>query len=180
MSSRPLSPARLPQLSRRSFVQAAGAGLFVLGVPRSASRAQSQTQTVLTGTHFDLQIGEAPFNFTGNKRIGTVVNGQIPAPLLRWREGETITLRGARDIAAFAVDSEDAHRAFVAALFHHMVKQSIDAYGAATLTHLRETFEEDSYNIANLLARIARVASQAGAANAPGQVSTTTPNDPPS
>lgn len=74
-------------------MQAAGAGLFVLGVPRSASWAQSQTQTVLTGTHFDLQIGEAPFNFTGNKRIGTVVNGQIPAPLLRWREGDTITLR---------------------------------------------------------------------------------------
>lgn len=93
MSSRSLSPARLPQLSRRSFVQAAGAGLFVLGAPRSDSWAQSQTQTVLTGTHFDLQIGEAPFNFTGHKRIGTVVNGQIPAPLLRWREGDTITLR---------------------------------------------------------------------------------------
>ena len=74
-------------------MQAAGAGLFVLGAPRSDSWAQSQTQTVLTGTHFDLQIGEAPFNFTGNKRIGTVVNGQIPAPLLRWREGDTITLR---------------------------------------------------------------------------------------
>ena len=42
---------------------------------------QSQTQTVLTGTHFDLQIGEASFNFTGNKRVGTVVNGQIPGPL---------------------------------------------------------------------------------------------------
>lgn len=100
MSSRPLSPARLPQLSRRRFVQAAGAGLFVLGAPRSASWAQSQTQTVLTGTHFDLEIGEAPFNFTGNKRIGTVVNGQIPAPLLRWREGDTVTLRVANRLSS--------------------------------------------------------------------------------
>jgi CopA family copper-resistance protein len=93
MSSMQSPRARLPQLSRRNFLQAAGAGLFVLGAPRGVSWAQSQTQSVLTGTHFDLQIGEAPFNFTGNKRIGTVVNGQIPAPLLRWREGDTVTLR---------------------------------------------------------------------------------------
>jgi CopA family copper-resistance protein len=93
MSSMQSPRARQPQLSRRSFLQAAGAGLFVLGAPRGDGWTQSQTQTVLTGTHFDLQIGEAPFNFTGNKRIGTVVNGQIPAPLLRWREGDTVTLR---------------------------------------------------------------------------------------
>ncbi|MBL8271305.1 copper resistance system multicopper oxidase [Steroidobacter sp.] len=94
------SRARLPQLSRRGFLQAAGAGLFVLGTSHRDAWAQSQTQTVLTGSHFDLQIGEAPFNFTGNKRIGTVVNGQIPAPLLRWREGDTVTLRVANRLAA--------------------------------------------------------------------------------
>ncbi|MBM0105717.1 copper resistance system multicopper oxidase [Steroidobacter sp. S1-65] len=96
----PSSRARLPQLSRRSFLQAAGAGLFVLGAPRGAGWAQSHAQTVLTGSHFDLQIGEAPFNFTGNKRVGTVVNGQIPGPLLRWREGDTVTLRVANRLAA--------------------------------------------------------------------------------
>ncbi len=91
----------MPQLSRRSFLQAAGAGLFVLGANRANDAwAQNQTQTVLTGSHFDLQIGEAPFNFTGNKRIGTVVNGQIPGPLLRWREGDTVTLRVANRLAA--------------------------------------------------------------------------------
>ncbi|WP_308683782.1 copper resistance system multicopper oxidase [Steroidobacter agaridevorans] len=102
MSSMIQSPrARRPQLSRRSFLQAAGAGLFVLGANRGADVwAQSQTQTVLTGSHFDLQIGEAPFNFTGHKRIGTVVNGQIPGPLLRWREGDTVTLRVSNRLAA--------------------------------------------------------------------------------
>lgn len=100
MSSMYASRARLPQLSRRRFLQAAGAGLFVLGAPDRASWAQSQTQTVLTGSHFDLQIGAAPCNFTGNKRIGTVVNGQIPGPLLRWREGDTITLRVVNRLAA--------------------------------------------------------------------------------
>jgi CopA family copper-resistance protein len=90
----------MPQLSRRNFLQAAGAGLFVLGAHRGDAWAQNQTQTVLTGSHFDLQIGEAPFNFTGNKRIGTVVNGQIPGPLLRWREGDTVTLRVSNRLAA--------------------------------------------------------------------------------
>jgi CopA family copper-resistance protein len=90
----------MPQLSRRSFLQAAGAGLFVLGAHRGDAWAQNQTQTVLTGSHFDLQIGEAPFNFTGNQRVGTVVNGQIPGPLLRWREGDTVTLRVSNRLAA--------------------------------------------------------------------------------
>ena len=87
-------------LTRRGFMHRAGAGLFVLGASRNLSWAQSATQSVLSGTEFDLQIGEAPVNFTGNSRIGTVVNGQVPAPLLRWREGDTITLRVANRLRA--------------------------------------------------------------------------------
>lgn len=83
----------LGRVTRRDFLHGAGAGLFVLGASRNLAAAQSSTQSVLSGTEFDLQIGAAPFNFTGNRRVGTVVNGQIPAPLLRWREGDTITLR---------------------------------------------------------------------------------------
>jgi CopA family copper-resistance protein len=86
-------------LSRRGFLAGAGAGLFVLGSSRNPSWAQSAPRAVLSGTQFDLQIGETPVNFTGRSRIGTVVNGQIPAPLLRWREGDTITLRVANRLA---------------------------------------------------------------------------------
>ena len=86
-------------LSRRGFLAGAGAGLFVLGSSRNPSWAQSAPRAVLSGTQFDLQIGETPVNFTGKSRIGTVVNGQIPAPLLRWREGDTITLRVANRLA---------------------------------------------------------------------------------
>ena len=86
-------------LSRRGFLASAGAGLFVLGSSRNPSWAQSAPRAVLSGTEFDLQIGETPVNFTGKPRIGTVVNGQIPAPLLRWREGDTITLRVANRLA---------------------------------------------------------------------------------
>ena len=80
-------------MDRRSFLSAAGAGLFVLGTGRNLAWAQSAKQSVLSGTEFDLQIGATQVNFTGRERVGTVVNGQIPAPLLRWREGDTVTLR---------------------------------------------------------------------------------------
>ena len=83
----------LPALTRRRFLAGAGSGLFVLGAARNLSWAQSTTQSVLSGTEFNLEIGEIDVNLTGNRRRGTVVNGQIPAPLLRWREGDTVTLR---------------------------------------------------------------------------------------
>lgn len=85
--------ARATGLSRRKFLYGAGAGLFVLGASRELAWAQSAPRRELSGTQFDLQIGEQPVGFTGKRRIGTVVNGQIPAPLLRWREGDTVTLR---------------------------------------------------------------------------------------
>jgi CopA family copper-resistance protein len=77
---------------RRAFLASAGAGIFVLGAGKLAWPQRLQ-QSVLSGTQFDLRIGEAPVNFTGRARTGTVVNGQVPAPLLRWREGDTVTLR---------------------------------------------------------------------------------------
>ena len=47
----------------------------------------------LTGTHFDLSISEQRVNFTGRPRIATAINGTVPGPTLRWKEGETVNLR---------------------------------------------------------------------------------------
>jgi len=47
----------------------------------------------LSGTEFNLEISAREVNFTGSRRTATVVNGQLPAPLLRWREGDLVTLR---------------------------------------------------------------------------------------
>ncbi len=47
----------------------------------------------LRGTEFDLVIAETPVNITGQSRTATAVNGQVPAPTLFWREGDTVTLR---------------------------------------------------------------------------------------
>ena len=48
---------------------------------------------VLSGTHFELEVGTTQVNFTGVARQATVVNGRLPAPLLRWRQGDTVTIR---------------------------------------------------------------------------------------
>jgi len=48
---------------------------------------------VLTGNDFDLFIGEVPVNITGAARTAMTINGSLPGPILRWREGDTVTLR---------------------------------------------------------------------------------------
>jgi CopA family copper-resistance protein len=48
---------------------------------------------VLTGTEFNLEVGQSPVNFTGNPRMAFTINGSVPAPTLRWREGDTVTIR---------------------------------------------------------------------------------------
>ncbi|MFQ6710797.1 copper resistance system multicopper oxidase, partial [Bordetella pertussis] len=66
-----------------------------LGLWRQAAWAQpgAAQPEVLSGTEFNLEIGRTPANFTGAARMATTVNGSIPAPILRWREGDTVTLR---------------------------------------------------------------------------------------
>jgi CopA family copper-resistance protein len=48
---------------------------------------------VLSGTDFDLNLGETLVNFTGSPKIAHTVNASLPAPILRWKEGDTVTLR---------------------------------------------------------------------------------------
>lgn len=99
-------PREWMNLSRRTFVQGlalggvtAGAGL--LRAPAYAATPSNRTQ-VLRGTDFDLSIGSSPVNFTGRTRPAITVNGSLPAPTLRWREGDTISVRVANAL-------QDAH-----------------------------------------------------------------------
>ncbi|MEP7044606.1 MAG: copper resistance system multicopper oxidase [Dokdonella sp.] len=82
-------------LTRRRFVQGLALGGLATGFGwRGRSLAQSPVlRDELGGTQFDLDIGALTVNFTGVPRSATVVNGQLPAPLLRWRQGDTVTLR---------------------------------------------------------------------------------------
>jgi CopA family copper-resistance protein len=47
----------------------------------------------LSGTQFDLTISHSELTIDGRTGPAVTVNGQVPAPLLRWREGDEITLR---------------------------------------------------------------------------------------
>ncbi|MBV4493189.1 copper resistance system multicopper oxidase [Pseudomonas oryzicola] len=83
--------------TRRSFVKGLAAtgllgGLGMWRAPVWAVTSPGQPN-VLTGTDFDLYIGELPVNFTGAKRTAMAINGSVPGPILRWREGDTVTLR---------------------------------------------------------------------------------------
>jgi CopA family copper-resistance protein len=87
-----------PLLSRRRFVRgiAATGAAASLGLLRSAPAAAAgvrQRQDVLTGTEFDLTIGRTAVNITGRSRTAIALNGSVPGPELRWREGDTVTLR---------------------------------------------------------------------------------------
>src|SRR3990172_5161099 len=90
-----------PDLPRRRFLHGLAAGGVLLGVSPWLKPAGAQAATatvtgaakVLTGTEFDLTIAETPVNFTGAPRMATTINGSIPAPTLRWHEGDTVTLR---------------------------------------------------------------------------------------
>lgn len=81
------------RLNRRQLLQGLGAGAFVLGTFKDVSWADPAPLKELSGSLFDLRIGETRVNFTGASRIATVVNGQVPAPLLRFKQGDTVTLR---------------------------------------------------------------------------------------
>lgn len=92
MTSRPpFDPAR------RRFVQGLAAGGLVIGAGDSAFANATPLATsivpVLTGTDFALSIGASFANYTGRVRPAVTVNGSLPAPTLRMREGDTVTLR---------------------------------------------------------------------------------------
>ncbi|SFB18380.1 copper resistance system multicopper oxidase [Pseudomonas sp. NFPP24] len=83
--------------TRRTFVKglAAGGLLSGLGLWRSPVWALTSPgqPTVLAGTEFALFIDQMPVNLTGRNRTALTINGSLPGPLLRWREGDTVTVR---------------------------------------------------------------------------------------
>lgn len=91
-------------VNRRQFVTGtiAGASLLSLGIKpsfadiaainQSSNNASFHRPDEITGNIFNLNIDYQKVNFTGRKRIGNSVNGSIPAPTLRFKEGEDITL----------------------------------------------------------------------------------------
>src|SRR4051795_2186502 len=84
-----------PSISRRRFVQGIAIAGACAALPfplRSALAASTSAAPLLSGRDFALEIGPVAVNMTGRPRTAIGINGQVPAPILRWREGDTVTL----------------------------------------------------------------------------------------
>lgn len=86
------------QLNRRRFVQGLAAGGVLAASPMWLHAAESGVAAmgrapVLSGTDIELVIAESPVNFTGVTRTATTINGSLPAPTLRFQEGDEVTIR---------------------------------------------------------------------------------------
>ena len=97
-------PGQSALVTRRRFVtgMAAGSALLGLGLPADPSLAAGSTRqpiTTLRGSSFDINIGNKMVNFTGKERPATTFNGSVPGPILRWREGDRVTLRVTNHLA---------------------------------------------------------------------------------
>jgi CopA family copper-resistance protein len=102
MKNRFAPPTGAINPARRRFVQGLAAGGVFAGLglrPNTGLAAfnpnngQHNGPATLRGTVFDLSIGQQGVNFTGSPAMATTVNGSLPAPTLRWRQGDRVTLR---------------------------------------------------------------------------------------
>lgn len=78
------------------------------------------------------------------------------------RSGEVKSFKGAIELAKFLAESEDAYSSFVDQMFHHLIQQSIRAYGANTSQNLREAFTKNQFHIRQLAAEIVTTAALKG------------------
>ncbi len=81
----------IPAVGRRRFVQGIAAAGAVTTLGTGVASA-GPSASVLSGTDFKLELAPMPFNITGWTRTATAINGQIPGPTLRMREGDTVTI----------------------------------------------------------------------------------------
>lgn len=96
-----MSNSSFPLSSRRRFVKGLVAGGVLVGLSARGLQALAQNTEkpasasaapVLTGNLFNLVIAESVVNFTGKQTVATTINGSLPGPTLRWKEGEVITI----------------------------------------------------------------------------------------
>ena len=80
-------------LSRRRFIEGIALGSLAASLPSKLLAAPVNSgQISLRGNHFNLDVGTHSVDFTGRSRPAVAVNNVLPAPILRWREGERVTL----------------------------------------------------------------------------------------
>ena len=70
------------------------------------------------------------------------------------RSGDKVAFKNAQDLAKYVAASDEAHEAFVARLFHHLVRQPILAYGPSKLVDLQRFFADNNFDMRKLVVEI--------------------------
>jgi len=89
---------------RRQFVTGLTLGGVIAGFGMNSGRLfgapkLDRQPPLLRGNSFNLSIGEQAVNFTGRARIATTVNNSLPAPVLRFKQGESISINVANNLS---------------------------------------------------------------------------------
>ena len=85
-------------ITRREFIRAAGAGLFMAGLhfalplPAWAISANPGIRKINARSRYDLTVGYSPIRIDGRQGEATAINGTVPGPLVHLREGDDVIL----------------------------------------------------------------------------------------
>jgi len=90
-----MSEQKQLSLGRRKFVKGIAAAGVILPLTTFAplAWAYDRKEAELRGNTFNLEIVPLPVNFTGKQRTATAVNGLLPGPILKLKEGDLVTIR---------------------------------------------------------------------------------------
>jgi CopA family copper-resistance protein len=83
------------KFQRRRLLHAtlAGAALYGSGLGLARGKVPGREETAPVRLGFELNVDRLPVNFSGKNRYAVAINGSVPAPTLRWREGDEVTIR---------------------------------------------------------------------------------------
>ena len=88
-----------PRLDRRTLLRGGAVGGGLLGLQgllpawaQTGSQGLRADLPTLTGPNIDLTVGHSPFTVGGRTGHAVTINGVLPAPLLRLREGQNVRL----------------------------------------------------------------------------------------
>ena len=89
----------MPQIDRRTLLRAGALGVAGLGLTRlfpawaqSGSRGIGPDMPTLSGEEIAIRIAHQPFTVGGHTRHAIMMNGTIPGPLIRLREGQNVRI----------------------------------------------------------------------------------------